>query len=372
MSTQGEELETSKSLARHLEEDKQSLTIELERLRKELETCSAKMEVEITEKRVLQGRMEDAKMDTESRVAHVAAAKDKELMELKTKLQGTQDERQEGKLALKEAREMLENVESQHQIKLKSLQDELEAVENDLTNTKAEAIKCQRDLEDLVVDAQEKLKAAQAEIQMIRETSEAKLHDMQRQMTDAEASAAASLDGAQKQQRDLEDLVVDAQEKLKAAQAEIQMIRETSEAKLHDMQRQMNDAEASAAASLDGAQRQQRDLQAKTKELEMKVRKAEMAQETTASEAAERDKQMRRSVEKSMQALKQELRKGLLALSEQSYKTENSMADVEVEVAKYSTHLRNWHYLEVSALEREMLVTLMLAAVLLVGEGCAT
>ena len=299
VSTQREELETSKSLSSQLEADTKSLQDELEKLQRELGTLSAKMEAENSEKRVLQGMMEDVKLDAETRVAHLAAAKDKELTELKAKLQDTQDERQQLKIAVKEAREMLEDMESQHQVKLQSLQGELEEVEKDLANTKDAAIKCQRDLEDLAVDAQDKLKVVQAEMETLRETSEAQLRDLQKQMSDADASAAASADSAQEQQRNLRH---------------------------------------------------------KMKELEMKVKQAEMTMEIAAAEAKEREMQMRRRTEENMRALKQEIRKGLLALSERSYKTESCMADVEVEVAKYSTHLTNWHYLEVSALEREMLV----------------
>jgi len=301
VSKQGEEVQTSQTLLQHLEEDNRVLQGEHDKLRLELDAYSSKMEAENSEKLVLKGLMEDAKMDAESRVAQLSAAKDKELTDLKVELQDTQEERQQVKLALKEAREMMEHVESQHQVKLTTLQGELEAVENDLADTKDAALKCQRDLEELVLDAQNKLKAAHAEMAASRASCESQLDAVQKQMAGAEAAAAAAADSARKQQRDLELQV---------------------------------------------------------KELEMKFRTAEIAKDTAASEAKKREMQMKRMTEEKIRALKQETRKSLLVLSERSYQTESCVADVEVEVAKYSTHIKNWHYLEIAALERQILVFL--------------
>jgi len=242
----------------HLQSQVETLQKDLHRNTEELQQEHAELQRERSEKTVLKGMMEDAKMDTDARIELLgvsSAAKEKAFADLIAQLHHTQEERQQLKLALKEAREMLALVEAEHEKQMLSLE-----------------------------------------------------HGMHSKMEEAVESTRAT-----------------------AATA----------------------AETSATVAAGQTQHFERTVQ----ELEERVAAAGKEAGKKAAEAEKAASLLKALATEKLRALSQDMKRGLLALHDCSYKTESSVTEVEVEVAKYSTHVYNAHRLELAALEQQLLAT---------------
>jgi chromosome segregation ATPase len=309
------------------------LQAELTRMQTEHETALQELR---SQNSVLKGLMEDAKIDSESKVLQVSSAKDQELSDLRSKLQHTRDEQQQMKLAMQETRKMLEQVEAEYQEKVKSLAADNETLKesslqqiaalregkkSEVQSLSEQLSSLQVKMEAVIQDATDSKKAAQELVQTLEE--KLRLSDRSRQDV-----VASNKDKERQVNLFQEQMTLNATQ-LAALQQELLSEQEA----LHILRQ-----------DLAAGEKQQRRLEDQIRELKKEV-----------EDAGGKNMQMKVLFTEKLRKLRQDVKRGLLAIHERSYRTETFVADIEVEVARYTTNMTNTHHLELAALERQML-----------------
>jgi DNA repair exonuclease SbcCD ATPase subunit len=161
-------------------------------------------------------------------------------------------------------------------------------------------------------------------------------------------------------ERDHEKKVKELQNDLWALQQELEDSKVAAAVHLSQLQREICDSTSraeTAEASLSAEEANQRHLDQITRELEGRLKKAEETASRTTAELEAKEASFRRSVKERLHELSQDTKKTLIEIHKCVYKTESVATDVEVEFAKYSTHLCKTHRIELAALERNLFTT---------------
>jgi len=277
---------------------------------------------------MLNGMMEDAKVDSEAKVLQVASAKDKELSELRNKLQHTRDEQQQMKLATQEARQMLEQVEAEYQGRVKSLEEDNETLKQ----------RCQQ------------------QIDALREAKQSQVHSLSEELSSLQAETERLIKDATDSKKAAQELVRNLEEKLRLADES----NRNAVASSHDKERQVQHNVTQLAALQQELLSEQQVVHSLRQELEASGKQVRQLRDKVqqldndVEEAKTKKAHMKVLFNEKLRTLSQDVKRGLLVIHERSYRTETLAADIEVEVARYTTNMKNTHHLEMAALERQM------------------
>ena len=159
------------------EEDVRAMKEEMDR--REEEMLRAKQETA-----TLHELVQESKLDRDTKMTQLSMEKDAELadlkgeiLHLKAQLMRTQDEEQELKSALKSSRDMLDQIECQHEAKLKDVWDELTAAHKELEDSKLASNAQLILLQDEMAQVEVGVRSAEAAAQQALARAEANVAD---------------------------------------------------------------------------------------------------------------------------------------------------------------------------------------------------